>query len=77
METDSFQPLFGINKELNIQFVLAYTAEEFAQTLHHIAEGDIDVEPLITGTVNIAGVADAFNDLGDPEQHAKIIVVPD
>ena len=42
-----------------------------------IAEGDIDVEPLITGTVNIAGVAGAFNDLGDPEQHAKIIVVPD
>lgn len=77
METDSFQPLFGINKELNIQFVLAYSAEEFAQTLHHIAEGDIDVEPLITGTVNIAGVAVAFNDLGDPEQHAKIIVVPD
>ena len=77
METDSFQPLFGINKELNLQFVLGYTADEFSQTLHHIAEGDIDVEPLITGTVNIDGVADAFHDLGDPEQHAKIMVVPD
>ena len=57
--------------------MLAYTADEFAQTLRHIAEGEIDVEPLITGTVNIDGVAGAFNDLGDPEQHAKIIVVPD
>lgn len=77
METDSFQPLFGINKELNIQFVLGYTPDEFALTLHHIAEGEIDVAPLITGTVNIDGVANAFNDLADPEQHAKIIVVPD
>ena len=42
MEQDRFEPFFGINKELNVQFVLGYTPEEFALTLHHLAEGKID-----------------------------------
>ena len=43
----------GINKELNLQFVLAYTTEEFAETLRNIAEGHLDVAPLITGKVGL------------------------
>jgi threonine dehydrogenase-like Zn-dependent dehydrogenase len=76
METDRIEPFFGIVKQVNIQFVLAYTPDEFAASLHHIAEGRVDVEPLITGTVGLAGVAGAFTALGNPEQHAKIIVDP-
>lgn len=76
MENDHFQPFFGINKELNLQFVLGYTPEEFTSTLHHIAEGKIPVTPLITGKVGVEGVAQAFVDLGSPEHHAKILVEP-
>ena len=76
MEKDSFEPMFGINKELNLQFVLGYSGEEYASTLRHIAEGQIMTDPLITGTVGIEGVAQAFKDLHSPEQHAKIIVEP-
>ena len=76
MEDDVIQPAMGINKELNIQFVLGYTPEEFSRTLGYIADGSIDVAPLITGEVGIAGVPQAFRDLADPEQHAKILVVP-
>jgi threonine dehydrogenase-like Zn-dependent dehydrogenase len=76
METDRFEPFFGIVKQLNLQFVLAYTPEEFAASLHHIAEGRIDVTPLITGQVGLAGVAGAFTDLANPEKHAKILVDP-
>ncbi len=36
MEHDHLRPLIGINKELNLQFVLGYTPEEFAETLHSI-----------------------------------------
>jgi len=68
--------MFGINKELNLQFVLGYTREEFAVTLRNIAEGKVPVEPLITGKVGVEGVAQAFTDLGSPERHAKIIVEP-
>jgi threonine dehydrogenase-like Zn-dependent dehydrogenase len=76
METDQIRPLVGINKELNLQFVLAYTPEEFAETLHNIAEGFVNVAPLITGTVGLNGVAQAFDDLANPEMHAKILVDP-
>ncbi|HEY0184631.1 MAG TPA: zinc-binding dehydrogenase [Rhodopila sp.] len=76
METDRIEPFFGIVKQLNVQFVLAYTPQEFAESLHHIAEGRIDVTPLITGTVGLEGVHDAFGKLANPERHAKIIVDP-
>jgi threonine dehydrogenase-like Zn-dependent dehydrogenase len=76
MEQDTIRPLLAISKELNLQFVLAYTPEEFAETLGHIAEGRLPVEPLITGRVGIEGVAQAFSDLRNPERHAKILVEP-
>lgn len=76
MENDTIQPMFGINKELNLQFVLGYSREEFSETLYHIADGKVPVEPLITGKVGVEGVAQAFEDLGSPEEHAKILVEP-
>ena len=76
MEKDSFEPMFGINKELNIQFVLGYSAAEFADTLRNLAEGTVNGDPLITGKVGVEGVAQAFQDLGSPERHAKILVEP-
>lgn len=76
MEQDRFEPFFGINKELNVQFVLGYTPEEFALTLTHLAEGKIDGSPLVTGKVGVEGVKEAFSELGNPEKHAKILVEP-
>jgi threonine dehydrogenase-like Zn-dependent dehydrogenase len=76
MQSDQFEPFVGIVKQLNLQFVLGYTAEEFAASLDHIAEGRIDVTPLITGHVGLDGVRDAFADLANPERHAKVMVEP-
>jgi threonine dehydrogenase-like Zn-dependent dehydrogenase len=76
MERDHFEPMFGINKELSVQFVLAYTPEEFALTMYHIADGKIPADTLITGVVGIEQVPQAFDDLASPETHAKIIVEP-
>ena len=76
MEPDTIHPLIGIVKELNLQFVLGYTPEEFAATLRHIAEGEIPTTPLITGHVGLDGVPAAFEELGSPERHAKILVHP-
>jgi threonine dehydrogenase-like Zn-dependent dehydrogenase len=76
MEADTIHPMLGISKELNLQFVLGYTPEEFAATLDHIAEGRIRAAPLITGRVTLDGVAQAFQDLASPERHAKILVEP-
>jgi threonine dehydrogenase-like Zn-dependent dehydrogenase len=76
METDTFEPFFGILKQLDVQFVLGYTQDEFAATLENIAAGRIDVAPLITGRVGLDGVQAAFADLANPEAHAKILVEP-
>ena len=76
MQTDQFEPFFGIVKQLNLQFVLGYTGEEFAASLSHLAEGRIDVTPLITGHVGLGGVKGAFVELASPEQHAKVMVEP-
>jgi threonine dehydrogenase-like Zn-dependent dehydrogenase len=76
MEADTIYPMLGISKELNLQFVLGYTPDEFTATLHHIGEGRIPVAPLITGKVGVEGVAGAFEALASPEHHAKILVEP-
>jgi len=76
MQPDTVHPFFAIAKEINVQFVLAYTPEEFADSLRALAEGDIDVTPVITGQVGLDGVGAAFDDLADPERHCKILVTP-
>ena len=76
MENDRSEPMLGIMKELNVQYVLGYTPEEFAYSLRLIAEGQVDAASLMTATVGIDGVSRAFDDLANPEAHTKIIVEP-
>jgi len=76
MELDTIEPMFGIVKELNLQFVLGYTPEEFARSLHLLADGKVDAPPLITGKVGLAEVKGAFAELANPEHHTKILVEP-
>ena len=76
MEPDRIEPLFGIVKELSLQFVLGYTPEEFARCLRLLAEGKVDADALITGKVGLAEVKGAFAELANPENHTKILVEP-
>ncbi|MGA7055356.1 MAG: zinc-binding dehydrogenase [Mycobacterium sp.] len=76
MQPDTEHPYFAIAKEINVQFSLAQTPDEFAATLRALAEGEIDVTPVITGEVGLDGVGEAFDDLADPERHCKILVTP-
>jgi threonine dehydrogenase-like Zn-dependent dehydrogenase len=76
MEADRIEPLFAIFKELNLQFVLAYTPQEFSRALELLAEGAVDAEALVTAKVGLDGVKTAFEELGNPERHTKILVEP-
>lgn len=76
MVADSFRPMIAVGKELNLQFVFGYDPGEFADTLHRISEGEYPVSQMITATVPLEGVADAFTALGDPDSQAKILVTP-
>ena len=76
MQSDRIEPALAINKELEMKFVLGYTPLEFRDSLYMIAEGIVNVDPLITGIVGLDGVENAFAALKDPELHAKILINP-
>jgi threonine dehydrogenase-like Zn-dependent dehydrogenase len=76
MQPDTVRPLQAQAKQLTIIFSFAYEPFEFADTLRAIAEGEIDVTPMMTGSCGIDGVAAAFDALGRPDEHVKILVEP-
>jgi threonine dehydrogenase-like Zn-dependent dehydrogenase len=73
---DRFEPALAINKEIDLRFVVGYTPLEFRDTLHMLAEGELDPRLLITAEVGLEGVDAAFAALADPERHAKILIDP-
>ena len=76
MGEDKLRPSMAINKEIDLRFVLGYTPLEFRDTLHMLADGKLKAAPLVTGIVGLEGVAAAFDALGNPEAHAKILIAP-
>jgi threonine dehydrogenase-like Zn-dependent dehydrogenase len=76
MNPDRIRPAMAIAKEIDLRFVFGYTPLEFRDTLYLLADGKLDASTLITGSVGLNGVAAAFEALGDPETHAKILIDP-
>jgi threonine dehydrogenase-like Zn-dependent dehydrogenase len=76
MEPDRFRPAMAINKEIDLRFVVGYTPLEFHDTLTMLAEGKVDASPIVTATVGLPGVESAFDALGNPQAHAKILIDP-
>jgi len=76
LQTDHSRPLIAINKELNVQYVLGYTFDEFKHTLGLIGHGTLDVAPLITHQVGLAHVAETFDALARPTTYGKVLVNP-
>jgi len=76
MQVDRYEPALAIHKEIDLRFVLGHSPLEYRDALHMIAEGKVDCAPMITGTVGLDGVANAFDALKDPERHAKILIDP-
>jgi threonine dehydrogenase-like Zn-dependent dehydrogenase len=51
LRRDSIEPVTAIKKELNLQFVICYKADEFAATVRNIAKGYLPVEQLLDFSV--------------------------
>jgi len=66
----------AVNKQVELRFVVGYSPLEFHDTLQLLAAGKVDPQPLLTGTVGLDAVASAFDELQDPELHAKILIDP-
>jgi threonine dehydrogenase-like Zn-dependent dehydrogenase len=75
-QPDTIQPATAITKELSLDFVFAYRPAEFAEALRLLAGGDVDPSLLVTDTVDLDGVDDAFARLHTPDDQVKVIVRP-
>ena len=64
----------GINPEKD--FKSLYYSGTHQASLIAVKEGKVEAAQLITGTVGLDGVAQAFSDLANPERHTKILIEP-
>lgn len=76
METDRFEPLLFITKEIELRFVLGYSQAEFAKSLENLAEGRTRYNEIITGVVGLEDTPDAFLRLQTDKSQIKILVAP-
>ncbi|MFN8506237.1 MAG: zinc-binding dehydrogenase [Dehalococcoidia bacterium] len=74
MEPDRITPSLGVTKQLTLQFVLGYTAAEYAEALDAIAGGRVDTRPLVTRTVGLDELPAAFAALAGPRD-CKVVYV--
>lgn len=70
-------PRAWLIKEITVTAVLAYCHEEFSIAMGLLADGRVRVEPIHTGTVGLAGLQSAMEELtGGHSRHVKILVDP-
>ncbi|MBW3667814.1 MAG: zinc-binding dehydrogenase, partial [Actinobacteria bacterium] len=70
---DRFQPSIASTNELLLDFVMCYRPEEFELSLRSIADGKVDVSPIVTDVVGLDRTAWAFDALAEGT-HAKVVI---
>ncbi|OBH14808.1 alcohol dehydrogenase [Mycobacterium sp. E342] len=76
MQADTLHMIYGASKELVMTFANGYSPEEFGEALRLIADGAIDVTPMVTAVVDLSEIGQSFVDLTDPGRQCKILVAP-
>ncbi|MBN8843760.1 MAG: alcohol dehydrogenase catalytic domain-containing protein [Sphingomonadales bacterium] len=76
METDMLEPALMIQKAIQLRFVFAYSADEFAEAFAMIAADPSRLRPLVTGQVGLGDVDDAFSALIAGGDQVKMLVRP-
>jgi threonine dehydrogenase-like Zn-dependent dehydrogenase len=76
METDHFQPMVALTKELTFRFVLGHTREDFAYVIDCLACRRIQPSALLTGVVGFGEFAGAFDSLRHAADGCKLLLRP-
>jgi (R,R)-butanediol dehydrogenase/meso-butanediol dehydrogenase/diacetyl reductase len=71
---DTFMPLMGIVKELELQFVLGYRPADFDYVIAMIASDRIDVGHMVTDIVDLDKLPSAFEALRKPTHQCKVML---
>lgn len=73
---ETIQPIVGVMKELVVRFAVYYSPEEFRTVIDAFARGRIDPGPLVTKTVGLGGLDEAFDALAHSPADLKVLVNP-
>lgn len=72
-QPDAIMPFFALVKELQIQFAIAHTLDDFETAVAMLAEGRIDISPMVTDIVSLDELPDAFEALRSPSHQCKVL----
>ncbi len=72
-QPDAIMPFFGLVKELQIQFAIAHTLDDFETSVAMLGEGRIDVSLMVTDIVTLDELPDAFEALRSPSHQCKVL----
>jgi (R,R)-butanediol dehydrogenase/meso-butanediol dehydrogenase/diacetyl reductase len=72
-QPDAIMPFFGLVKELQIQFAMAYNRDDFETCVAMLAERRIDVAPMVTDIVSLDELPGAFEALRTPSHQCKVL----
>jgi threonine dehydrogenase-like Zn-dependent dehydrogenase len=75
--TETIVPVVGQFRRIAVNFGHGPYEDAYDITLRRLASGEIDAEAIITGRVGLDGVAEAFTALRAPDEHVKILVLPE
>jgi 2-desacetyl-2-hydroxyethyl bacteriochlorophyllide A dehydrogenase len=73
---DRLFPRRAITKELRLQFVLGYVAQDFALALDLLGSGRFDVDAMVSAVVSFDELPAMFEALRRPNPHGKILLDP-
>jgi 2-desacetyl-2-hydroxyethyl bacteriochlorophyllide A dehydrogenase len=75
-EPDPFLPIVALLKELTVRFSVYYRPDEFRAVVDALATGRLDPAPLVTRTVGLTDLDDAFSSLATSPTDLKVLVDP-
>jgi len=76
MAPDTIRPVKAISKELQVNYVFMYRKQDFELTLDRLDRGLLDVQPLLTRTVDWQAFPAAFDALKTDKSACKVMLAP-
>ena len=76
MEPESISSVAATQKKIRLTFSFGYTLEDFQFVVRMIAAGRVETDGLITRSVSLEEVPEAFAGLMQPNGHCKIMIQP-
>ncbi|WP_439816013.1 zinc-binding dehydrogenase [Zavarzinia sp. CC-PAN008] len=77
MKPDTFTPNLAVNKELRLQFALAYAQDDFHSSVDLLSRRSIPAEAMVTDTVGFGAFPAAFEALRQRTHQCKVLLNPE